>query len=1044
MILLKKRRSQSESRNVEHSQKFMQPFDNYASVNNDYGHYTTMSRGRLKHQKSNGQEEQKQNIQSFAYGDTTNFSFLERRKTSAEMISEAKSMLAGISPKLMHSGSSDGGGSIGNISNSSSSISNNRIPIGGVRVVSTRRPITPREPGRALYGKVALAGRPPSAFSLRYLQNENQRHLPKTPSLEPITVPQKRVSETRETDFEQEQEQEQQAKQRISKRSNSWDARSDNGGIISSVVGGQTKLIPRKLPSLEIRGVSLDAKLQTDATTNRDRYKATTRNSSENSSLDLSGSNKAINILNTWKFQQRNCHSLAQSPTEKLIELLKEHAGIKECSEETVKHINSILAELYLRVHNNEKHYKRGFILGGLYGLVECSSPKILLGVARVVLALRVTGSNLTGACKLIFKVARNELNDQLFYDNDVLDLLIDGLGSASPLEDPEACIYGYGSIRFLTSKIGLDRANAEIMTTKDTNRNWAESWELPRKPATAPAQGADLKQTLAQLQQGRYQKLSKQNTLVERLARHGAVDLMVLHLQILNEAGATQKLTGPPLHSLYQLSAALRALSDVRQTTHSMEKDINDTATESSAATQAQETSVLQQQSIQLELACPHLVRAAEVATGELEVQANIVRTLSVLSEDSDCCHVLVNYTTRIGILMGPCCEIFHNTSEKLLSLFSRIGYILGNIMAKYDNARVQFYHNDVAMQYLLRVLELYSKEPITLHNSQGDTVIDVLVKMIRVVANMSVNAEVGIGLGNMHNLGIVMLNLLNAITHIKSKELKSDLLELLHATLGALHNLCFYQEQNTGTPAQVLAVKGSLQCVLGDLATALFYTLKTCRDDASQVEAARVLGNLTRNDNARHYFCHNGGLELLIQQLSIKKNSEAYDFKACAIGVLVNLLGDIENRLPFMQYKGAELLHSLLAVALQEEDWFLATIICQAFWNLLIDAHDVTDVCREQILDDVCDLLIDYLDEERLFEQSTRPDLIWEGFTVVATDLLERIHASYDKQEKEEAEAEALQEMQQKSNAIYGINDVKGDKEINDDEDDVYIEEM
>lgn len=273
-----------------------------------------------------------------------------------------------------------------------------------------------------------------------------------------------------------------------------------------------------------------------------------------------------------------------------------------------------------------------------------------------------------------------------------------------------------------------------------------------------------------------------------------------------------------------------------------------------------------------------------------------------------------------------------------------------------------------------------------------------------------------------------------------------KSDLQELLHATLGALHNLCFYQEQNTSTPAQVLAAKGSLQCVLGDLATALYYALKTCRDDVSQVETARVLGNLTRNDKARRYFCRNGGLTLVVKQLSAGNASQVYDFKACAIGVLVNLLGDAENRAPFMQHKGAELLYTLLGAALQEEDWFLATIICQALWNLLIDANNVTDVCQEQVLDDVCDLLVDYLDEERLFEHSTRPDVVWEGFAVVATDLLERIQASYDKQEQEQAEAEKQkQKQQQNSNVRNDKNDGRADDDINGDEDDdVYIEGM
>lgn len=202
---------------------------------------------------------------------------------------------------------------------------------------------------------------------------------------------------------------------------------------------------------------------------------------------------------------------------------------------------------------------------------------------------LRVTGSNLTGACKLIFKVARHEQHDGLFHENDVLELLIDGLGNASPLDEPEACIYAYGCIRFLTASSAQDRDDA-------LNRNWAAGLEEPLLPATIAA-------VTALTSASDLRKLNGQQTLVSRLARHGAVDLMILHLQMLNEAGATRRLNGPPLHTLYQLSAALRALADVAK----------------------------QQQRLQLQLqmACPHLIRAAEVSMGELEVQANVVRTL-------------------------------------------------------------------------------------------------------------------------------------------------------------------------------------------------------------------------------------------------------------------------------------------------------------------------------------------------------------------------------------------------------------------------------
>lgn len=75
-------------------------------------------------------------------------------------------------------------------------------------------------------------------------------------------------------------------------------------------------------------------------------------------------------------------------------------------------------------------------------------------------------------------------------------ELLIEGIGRASPIEDPEACIYGYGAVRFLTNA---------VVSLSGSNGN-----------------GVNRK---------------KYKTLGRRLARHGVVPLMILHLQIVNEA---------------------------------------------------------------------------------------------------------------------------------------------------------------------------------------------------------------------------------------------------------------------------------------------------------------------------------------------------------------------------------------------------------------------------------------------------------------------------------------------------------------------------
>lgn len=268
---------------------------------------------------------------------------------------------------------------------------------------------------------------------------------------------------------------------------------------------------------------------------------------------------------------------------------------------------------------------------------------------------------------------------------------------------------------------------------------------------------------------------------------------------------GASAKLSGPPLHALYQLSDALRALLKIplveSEPNRNGEKS-SDTATSSPPSVYSKSEPIddsvddrlicemPEQFDIQLELATPHLVRAAEICIDEAEVQSNIIRTLSVLSEQEPCCDAIAGMAARIGILLGPGPVSMQPTSitsmnsiaEKSLGVLSRIGYILGNIMARADSARVQFYNNDVAMEYLLQNLEIYATNRFTLKKrppnncssgrgvDDNDTVIDVVIKLIRVVANMSINPEVGYGLANCHTLGSVLLTLLLTINKFKT----------------------------------------------------------------------------------------------------------------------------------------------------------------------------------------------------------------------------------------------------------------------------------
>ncbi|XP_055532116.1 armadillo repeat-containing protein 2 [Wyeomyia smithii] len=864
------------------------------------------------------------------------------RKTSAEIVSEAKSMLAG----------------------------------GGTRLVPARRPITPSEPRRQLYGRVAPPGRPPSAFSLKYLQFESRA----LPSLEPIQSAIQRNSFTRSESADSISLEGNDTANVSNNNSNASRSKlpallkvpSKQAGSLDNLsecmpprkdfkpptppltpqfsLNVEPKPLNEKRPSeAGAPGITVSAKPTPPGSIVRnhplkrrpvqsldERQSVPETDKLSSSPADLMGGAKMDYRKEKAKLSKSN-DLLAKSSTESLLDMLKAHAGIKDCNDETVSHINGILGELYSRVKGAKGSW-RGAVLGALYGLVESNSPKILLSVARVVLALNVTGSNLTGACKLVFKIARNENNDLLFADSDVPELLVDGLGRASPVDEPEACIYGYGAIRFLAGSA------ASAMQKSRSENSFRET---------------------------------KQKTLACRLARHGLVQLMILHLKMLNELGSAKKLSGTPLHALFQLSGALRTLAGVPAVGNCV------SATRSllnSTSPQIKETQ--ESELVQLELAGPLLVRAAEMCIDEPEVQANVIRTLSILSERPECCEQLTETAPRLGILLGSISKTSPSV-EKGLAAVNRLGYILGNIMTRWDAARLLFYSNDVSMEAIFKALEYYSNKRLSMKNQMGDSVVDVLTKLVRVVANISVNADVGYGLSNKPSLGEILLSIL-----LKVKDAKeSDMEELLFATLGALHNLSYYYEQ----PENSLQYNhlGSLADRLKDICGILCSILNT-ESSSARSEVARVLGNMTRNEEARQTFCSENGLHILVQCLE----SDNIELLVTSCGVLVNVLGDWERRAPFREMQGPILLRKLLQRGASTQDWILAGIACQAMWNYLIDCGNVVNALGDLEVDYICGDLAECLDEVKLFNGED-PDIFWEEFAPVATDLLERLQS-------------------------------------------------
>jgi hypothetical protein len=167
------------------------------------------------------------------------------------------------------------------------------------------------------------------------------------------------------------------------------------------------------------------------------------------------------------------------------------------------------LAALYRCVAANNKSgaaaRHKSDIIRTLCLYVDTESPRILILVVQILLALGVRKQNLSTAYKLTYKVARDADNDTHFLASQVvLELLVDSIGGACPTLDAEALVYGYGGLKFLTMNVKTR----------------------------------------------------------ERLKRLGVLDLVLLHLKLICEAKAERRrIPEETSHVLFQLTGVVRNL---------------------------------------------------------------------------------------------------------------------------------------------------------------------------------------------------------------------------------------------------------------------------------------------------------------------------------------------------------------------------------------------------------------------------------------------------------------------------------------------------
>ncbi|XP_053314653.1 armadillo repeat-containing protein 2 [Spea bombifrons] len=547
---------------------------------------------------------------------------------------------------------------------------------------------------------------------------------------------------------------------------------------------------------------------------------------------------------------------------------------------------------------------RRGQILKALYKLVEIGSDKLGLSLAKLILALKVSGKNLLNICKLTFKISRTENNDCLFQNDTIIDHLLSVLKNEDIQANGEAFLYCLGAIKFLSGNPVLLR-------------------DLLQKQAV--------------------------EILVELMKQ-------IIHFNKHPETSSSFDIS----HLLVQLTATLRNLADLSE---SRPKYLASNA-------------------------LPNFCVLLDHYISDKDICTNVSRLLSKLSSYNECCMALAEcsscYPSFLSVL---------NKHPKKQDLVVRILFTLGNLTAKNKKACEQFYKQKRSIKTLLGLLHSYCEHDISLQKAKANhrkddpdnlkrpsDVEDVLIKLVRVLANLSIHPVVGTDLA----ANETCVSLLMKVLEYKSID---ECEELVIDTVVAFNNLSYYQDVRSVITDRRLDI------------SQLLLKLLLCNNMDAIVEVVRVFGNLSRHRDVRDFIMEKSVYKFVVILLDAKDQDVC--FSAC--GVLINLTADGNQRALLKEEGGIKKLLDCLR-DFGGSDWQLASLVCKAFWNFSENLTDA-ELCfgKEQAIM-LLELLSSFLDGQFAMDYISNGDLMeyhrtcWEmHFRPVAMQLLSRIQSHY-----------------------------------------------
>lgn len=359
-------------------------------------------------------------------------------------------------------------------------------------------------------------------------------------------------------------------------------------------------------------------------------------------------------------------------------------------------------------------------------------------------------------------------------------------------------------------------------------------------------------------------------------------------------------------------------------------------------------------------------------------DICTNISRIFSKLSSYSEC---------RLALSQTPSCyqlfiELLSKHHQKQ-DLVVRLLFTLGNLTAKIEKARLLLFQCESSVDTLLQLYNGYQRRDAPLHtHRQRDAPLtkpsgaaqefdDVLVKLVRVLANMCIHPDVGPALAN----NVTFIRLLIETLELRSVQ-ESE--ELTVNTAATINNLSYYQQQSSALRNSHLAIAELTMKLL----------LSSSMD--AVLEALRVFGNLSQSGEVRDYIMQSNAHQFVVTLLDSKTTEVC--FSAC--GVLTNLAMDPSYRASLaLEGTAAKLVDCLRDLG--QGDWQLAGQVCQALWNMAGGGSET--LLDQEETDSLLEVLTAYLDKDEALKWIENEDIkdyhkaCWElEFFPVAQKLL------------------------------------------------------